>query len=313
MTVPSRLTVVVASDDSYIQHLAVTLLSVVDNCHRSEALNLYVLDGGISNANRARLKMLFSESGAHLKILSPQLEDTDSIPLKRYGHAALLRISLDRILPQEERRALYLDCDIVVNADIEELFQIDLEGHPVGAVQNLGCTPGKRLGIESSKYFNSGVLLIDLALWREQKIGEKALNYMRHNSSLLQYPDQDGLNAILHNDWKRLPLRWNQQPAIYSMLNKQHRGSERQQEFLEAVQQPAIIHFLSNNKPWHYMSFHPLKQRYWDYLRRTPWQDYRYPDRCAGNIIRKWLMLERQLKQWYRRRLITRGTTTLRH
>ncbi len=300
---PNRVNVVVASDDNYIQHLAVTLYSVVANRGVNQQLYLYVLDAGITDHSRRRLAAMFNEPGVHLEVISPTLGDVGNIPLKRYGHAALLRISIADLLPQEITRAIYLDCDIVVLSDLQYLMEVDLRNHPIGAVENLGSRATARLGIEPGHYFNSGVLVMDLDKWREQHIGDKVMAYMQENSDMLHFPDQDGLNAVLHEDWLRLPLKWNQQPATYSMLGKQAAGTQRRQEFFEAASAPYIVHFLARNKPWHYMTFHPLKGIYWHYLRKTPWQGYRYPDRNPTNITKKWLMLEKLFKQWQRRRL----------
>lgn len=304
MTKLTPISVVVASDDNYVQHLAVTLLSVVANTHDASGLNFYVLDAGISEVNRARLQKMFSQRGVQLDIISPEPTDVGNVQLKRYGRAALLRISIADYLPQEVTRAIYLDCDIVVLGDLSTLATCDLQGHPVAAVENLGSQTAKSLGISAGDYFNSGVLVMDLALWREQRIGDQVLSYMREHSNTLNFPDQDGLNAILHSDWERLPLRWNQQPATYSMRNKQASNSEREQEFRAAAQAPYIVHFLARNKPWHYMTYHPLKKSYWHYLHQTPWGDYRYPDRNLKNILKKWLMVEKMFKQWQRRRSI---------
>lgn len=295
------LNVVVASDDNYVQHLAVTLLSVVDHCREPKRLALYVLDAGISPDNRQRLQALFSERGVQLEIISPEQADVGAIPLKRYGRAALLRISIAELLPAAARRAVYLDCDIVVLDDLAGLAATELNDHPVAAVENLGHQPSERLGLEAGNYFNSGVLVIDLEQWRERGIGAQVLDAMQADPERLIFPDQDGLNAVLHEDWQRLPLRWNQQPATYSMLPKQVPGSARAREFAEAVTRPAVVHFLGRNKPWHYMTFHPLKGTYWHYLRQSPWRDYRYPDGGLLNRLKKGLMLEKQLKRWRRR------------
>jgi lipopolysaccharide biosynthesis glycosyltransferase len=301
MTQASTINVVVASDDNYVQHLAVTLLSLVENSSAEHALSLYVLDAGISPENRTHLYSLFQRDGVDFTIISPELKDVGDIPLKRYGHAALLRISIPELLPQTVTRCIYLDCDIVVQEDIAPIATIDLEGHPIAAVENLGHQPAVRLGIEPGDYFNSGVLVMDLTAWRERHIGEQVLSYMLENSAQLQFPDQDGLNAVLHSDWKRLPLLWNQQPATYSMLRKLKPGTQRYENFHQAAAKPAVVHFLARNKPWHYMTFHPLKECYWHYLRKTPWGDYNYPDRSLANRLRKWMQLEKQLKNWRRK------------
>lgn len=297
--------VTLASDDNYARHMGIVVFSLLSNSAQPERLEFHFLDAGIAPKNRQHIESIVQAHGASCEFICPDGDIYDDIPKKRYGVAALFRLSLGTLLPAEITRVIYLDCDVLAFGDIADLWQQDLGDKTIGAVTNLGVQSEKRLGVPDGEYFNSGVLLIDLTKWREQHIGERTLALMQQDTQRLIFPDQDGLNCVLQGKWQHLPLRWNQQPATYSMYEKgkTERGLTSDQ-FREAISNPAIVHYLGRNKPWNYMTFHPLKENYWAYLARSPWHDSRTDNISFPNRIRKALQLEKNLKR-LRRRLAT--------
>jgi lipopolysaccharide biosynthesis glycosyltransferase len=155
------------------------------------------------------------------------------------------RLLIASILPPEVERALYLDADILVLGDISPLWEIDLEGAAVGAVIDAGVDAlmkNDQLGRWNIPrvldYFNSGVLLIDLERWRDQRIAEKVLEYVARNPTSL-FPDQNALNVVCDGHWKQLDLRWNFQRHM------EHRLAD-----MSPANRPAIVHFVTGEKPW---------------------------------------------------------------
>lgn len=300
----SPIYITLATDDNYARHMGIVVLSLLANTAQPKRLYFFFLDAGISPENRERISAIVQQYGSGCEFIRPASDIYGDIPKKRYGVAALFRLSLGTLLPPEVGRVLYLDCDVLAFDDVEKMWQIDLGDNIVGAVTNLGHQPKQRLGIPDGDYFNSGVLLIDLNKWREHRVGEETLSYMTKNAEQLVFPDQDGLNCVLKDSWQPMPLRWNQQPASYSMYKKgKTERSLAPEAFREAVLTPGIVHYLGKNKPWNYMTFHPLKENYWAYLARSPWAEpnlrpdnYSYP-----NILKKALLIEKNLKHYLRR------------
>jgi lipopolysaccharide biosynthesis glycosyltransferase len=128
--------------------------------------------------------------------------------------------------------------------EIEPLLRVDLDGSVVAAVldrvdaglkQNL---PGLEALPRVRDYFNAGVLLIDLKRWREEQVTERAMDYLRQNPKTL-FMDQDALNVACDGRWKRVETRWNfQDHEKTNVLD------------LETSRRPAIIHFVTDQKPW---------------------------------------------------------------
>ena len=295
--------VILAADDDYVPHMAVTMLSAAYAAADRKELLFYVLNAGIKEGNHRHLEELAEENGIRLSIIQPDNIDLGRVNLKRYGIAAIYRILAGEMLPDTVSRSIYLDCDIIVLGDLAGLFSAASDEHPVAAVENLGQQPAKRLGLGESDYFNSGVLVMNLDEWRRRDIGRSVLAYMKDNAENLVFPDQDGLNAILKGDWQRLPLRWNQQPATYSIYGKLAENETRKPEFFEAVSNPGIVHFLSRNKPWDYLTFHPLKGFYWHFLGQTPWAGRPLDNKTGVNVLKKAVMLEKWWKMYRRKRL----------
>lgn len=294
--------IVLASDNRYAQHMGIVALSVLKNAANPQRLFFYFLDAGIEQENREKIERMIQASKAGYEFITPDSSIYGDIPLKRYGVAALFRLSLGTLLPENVEKVIYLDCDIIAFDDIEKLWQFDLGYNIVGAVTNLGNQPTERLDIKDGEYFNSGVLLINLRKWRQHQVGEKTLAFMTEQMEQLVFPDQDGLNCILQGQWKHLPLRWNQQPASYSMYQKgRTERSLTPESYLEAIKNPGIVHYLANNKPWNYMTFHPLKESYWNYLATSPWAGFQPENRSPGNRLKKGLSIEKHVKRWIRR------------
>lgn len=118
-----------------------------------------------------------------------------------WNSIVLVRLLLDRYLPENVERVLYLDGDTIATDSLKELWQTDLSGYVLG-----GCIEAtvdqkqkKNLGMEIIPYINAGVLLIDLKKWREEQIGRKILEYYRSHDGNLFANDQDAINGCLKN------------------------------------------------------------------------------------------------------------------
>lgn len=299
---PNPIYITLSSDDNYARHMGIVTLSLLANTAHPERLFFYFLDAGIEEENREHIREIIHRYNARCKFIRPDSEIYTNIPKKRYGVAALFRLSLGSLLPEEIKRVIYLDCDVLAFDDVAQLWQVDLDGNIVGAVTNLGVQAIDRLNIPDGDYFNSGVLLIDMEKWRSEQVGEKTLAFMNDNIERLIFPDQDGLNCILKKRWKHLPLRWNQQPASYSMHSKgRTERSLTPESFHEAIRNPAIVHYLGKNKPWDVMTFHPLRENYWGYLEQSPWSVQEAKKATIGKRLKKALMLEKHIKHLLRR------------
>jgi lipopolysaccharide biosynthesis glycosyltransferase len=197
------------------------------------------------------------------------------------------RLWVAEFFPEEVDRVLYLDSDIVVVGSIAALWNTDLGGALLGAVDIPGSDRGVGfLGLPPEDgYFNSGVLLINVEQWRQTRALETILAYIQEQARRMVFtPDQDALNACFHDRRKPLDYKWN---AVWTFFRAQHPVPLTSEEIASVCNDARIIHFNSTVKPWSYFCDHPRKDEYEKYLRLTEWRDFVPPDRTVVNRLRK--------------------------
>lgn len=276
-----ELNLLISSDANYLPHAATALTSVCEH-NRRHAITIYYLHTGLSADDFARMSAHVERYGARVVFIL-----ADDARLRRFRTGAhfttptFYRILCADVLPPGVDRVLYIDCDVVVRADVADICAVDLAGCPVAAVADafVGSAPWLQQlnalgGAEMGDYFNSGVLVIDLERYRSAGIGPAALELLDRHHADFTYADQDALNIALARRWLPLPARWNVQSLWYSLdfcIRAASRPPEWRLEYVNAIKNPAIIHYAAPSKPWHFMNTHPMKGEYWKYRRLTPY------------------------------------------
>ena len=276
--------VATAFDANYAQHAGVMLCSLFEN-HPNTKFCVYLLHREIEPAMLDTLRQLIGSYQQTARLCNVTLADTDTFVVS--GHitlAAYLRVFIPMYVDASVAKILYLDADIIINDRIESLWQTDIEEHAVGAVENV--VPGIRTVLkDGDDYFNDGVMLINLEQWRSARIMEQTLAFISENPDKIVYHDQDALNAVLSGKWLSLHPKYNMQGALFMDEFDHFQGNP--QQLREAIDHPVIIHYSTPLKPWHYLSFHPYTQKYYEYLARTPWRDYQPTDKSALRVVKK--------------------------
>jgi lipopolysaccharide biosynthesis glycosyltransferase len=292
----NALVLVCAADDKYAMPLSVAVRSALENINKKRDVILFIIDGGIKIHNKNKILNSLTSEKCNVKFipkpnaLLKDIEEThlyceaNNITLNNYvSLACYYRLLIPELLPKNLKKVIYLDSDLIVRGDLEDLWQIDLEENYVLAAQDIwirfisapeGLLNYKELGMASgSKYFNSGVLVINLEKWRMDKIAIKAIQYIKENSKYIRYHDQDVLNAILGGKWGELDPRWNCQNTIRSYSSwKESPFSEEIYDNL--IHDPYIIHYVTRLKPW--ISRHtPFKEYFFKYVDMTEWSGWR--------------------------------------
>ncbi|HIZ01788.1 MAG TPA: glycosyltransferase family 8 protein [Candidatus Bacteroides merdipullorum] len=266
-------------DSHYVRHCAVMLVSLFEN-NRREEFCVHVIARGLSDGNREILTQLAAKYGSRVLFYEPDLRLLEGFTIrkfsKRISMATYYRCILSALLPREVDRVLYLDCDIVVMGDIRPLWDTPLDGVGVAAVEDMGCREAARYEVlkypMEDSYFNAGVLLVNLAYWREHDVPRACVDYYHRYPERILFNDQDLLNSVLRGHKRLVDLKWNVQDAFYRLSLQQ---DEAWRGRLDGVlQNPVILHF-TNRKPWEYDSQHPLREVYFRYQDLTPWRGQR--------------------------------------
>lgn len=265
-----------ATDETYAQHAAAAMHSLL-KVHPGTAIRIVLLLPTAPGPKVQSVIHLASGLGAMVEALEipPQwLQRVSHHP--QFGLHAWLRLILPEIL-QNADRVLYLDSDLVVLDRLNALWECPLGDQLVGAVRNPlypHQSPRRLRGLglgSADEYFNSGVLLMNLAGMRRENCAEALVAYAEQHQNDLIYPDQDVLNAVLKGRWMELPLRYNAQSPIFELPAS--RLPFRADEIKSATNHPAIVHFSGMLKPWLDACGHPWRSAYWTALQGTPWAD----------------------------------------
>lgn len=192
--------------------------------------------------------LVHSLESSRVSIYTYFVDQSDYPSLPVSGHASnanYFRLLIPELLPLEIDKIIYLDCDILVLDSLLPLWDTDLRGSPLAAVSNMSLfeAEARRLGLPYlNGTFNSGVLVINLGLFRREKLHSACIQKAQEMGNDIVYWDQDVLNIATSGRWLKLDNGWNVQHGYYldPLIQEKY-----------AVSDPKIIHFTGNNlKPW---------------------------------------------------------------
>jgi len=218
---PSTIVVASAADARYALPLAVMLNSVGSHAPGA-SIHAYVLDDGLSVEDRCKVAESIPEN-VRLE-WRKSVSALSGFPV--WGRMSLTtyqKLTLDDWLPEQLEGVIWLDCDLLVLADIGQLWRsaspgtvLAVQDQRVPAVSSqFGVAAWRELGLPAgSKYFNAGVLVIDLAWWRRHNVRRRAMDYIHTYADQVYFWDQEALNAVLAGKWGQLDPRWNCHPAL---------------------------------------------------------------------------------------------------
>ena len=271
---------------NYSKFLGTTMLSLFDNLNSSSwSITVHILhDNTLTDDNRDKFSYIAGRYKQHVKfynveeLCADKTAEINKIFLEadkmRFSRAMFYRFLIPHVLPAEIKKVIYLDADIIVNLDINELWRIDPGDKPLGAIPNLFQIKDEKASLERTNkfmklckegfvkaedYFNSGVLLLNLIFMRNaddilihgmEFIGERPL----------QYPDQDILNYCFSTSILKLPVKFNR----YVMLARPEN---------ELTIEQKIYHYAGGKAGLGIDMSDPFNRLWWSYFIKTPWFD----------------------------------------
>lgn len=309
--------VLLTFNDSYAPHAATVMESVLLNTTDCDGFVVIYMEGALSSETKDILRKHLLEKGVSIEFHS--IGDRIRRDFSNVGFASylslntFLRLYCGDIGIQDDL-ILYLDCDLIVQGDISELTKLvdtnfvvnavaqyyplrmspnlipkfKMSGEAIEALrlEKLHQANNKILDMSSySAYFNAGVMVLNLRLWREQDILGKILEYCSNRNTLL-CADQDALNGVLDGNFGLLPPMWN--VFYYTQMMNESTSAYTIDELSSVRMSPKIIHFAGPYKAWEYLygnSEH--KKFYWKYRSLTPWPQKREEGRSLKNVFRK--------------------------
>lgn len=253
--------IALAFDEKFWAPAYATARSIALGTHRRGDLVFHLCHPPLPDDAMADLGRLESEFGS--KIVHHNIDDdanyvhfASTLPSTKYISAVTYaRLMFDRILGEDVSRVIYFDCDMLVRAPVEELAEADLKGKPLAAVKDphaLRFSNGRDVNEirdlldPADPFFNAGMLVIDLAKWRETDLTGQLYAMEKDGTLGRLAEDQQMLNYIFKRNWTPLDPLWNAQVCgkVMEMLD------------------PKNVHYTGPNKPWNLINGLPFARTY---------------------------------------------------
>ena len=282
--------VVYSTSDAYSEIAGISIVSLFENCKDLEEINTYIIDMGISDRNKKRLEELaehYSRKLYFLEQLNIEKLAGTHIDVGRWHISTFSRLFLLHVLPEEVKKVIYIDCDMIIRHSLKELWEMDMEGTWVMSADDCrGKLYRTNIGIpENSIYTNNGLMVIDLEAWNENNVETMFIDFIKKYNGDITYMDQGVLNGVLQplKKVKLLPISYNAQTACYDLgydglqVCRDPVWAYAKEEFEKGIEDPVIVHFttcfLSGTRPWMIGDKHRYQPEFIQYRNMTGWKD----------------------------------------
>lgn len=253
-------------DDRYIPWLSVAMKSLIANASKDYDYKIHILNNGLTDDNISKIKSMETGNVAveFDDVTAKIMPIIKNLGLRDYYTVAIyFRLFIASMFP-EYKKAIYLDGDIVVLGDIAKMFEIELSGNILGVVNDQVVEVTEpffdyvrhAVCVEHDKYFNSGVLLMDLEKFRSEQIEKQFVDILTKYNFELVAPDQDFLNFLCKDRVLYLDKSWNKQ-----CVKDNYKGELN------------IVHYNYFKKPWNDRTV-KYRKYFWKYCKETPFYEY---------------------------------------
>jgi len=209
-----------ASNERYFPGLYCAVASALSHLDSTREVDLKVLDGGLSPESRSALSRLIEKFGQCVRLefvtVDPSVFSKATLGPGK-SHMTYCRTLLPQLL--NVPRLIYLDCDVLVVRDLAKLFDLELPPGKVLAAVPDSETPvlgddsraiAAAMGLPADgRYFNAGVVLLNLDELRKQNFTKQSLEFFRDWKGHYRFWDQSAINFLLHDRIAELPEHWN--------------------------------------------------------------------------------------------------------
>lgn len=275
-----------ATDDNYLMHLCSSIVSLLTFSKNPQEVTIHILANNVSISNKKILIDISKEYDS--TIIFYDVNDlTKYIPLtlevNKLSISTYLRLFLAEILPRSIEKILYLDCDVIINGNVWDIWENNIDDYLVGGVVDT-MFPKYLIEIglkQDEPYINAGVLFINLRKWKENNITQQFVDFINKFNGSVPHLDQGVINGVIKKKFI-LNLCYNVQSPVF-VFKRYHdlinfygiKNYYKKEVWLFAKNNPIIIHYTSSyvGRPWYNFCLHPLKNKYLHFRRLTVFKD----------------------------------------
>lgn len=286
----SRYGIVYTSDNNYAHVMGTSLYSLLDHNQLDLDFDIHIISNGISDENKNRIKEIadrFQRNIFFYDLENSLFRLVGNDPL--WNITTYARLFIAEILPETVDHILYVDGDTIILRELRYLFELDMRDNNIiyGVLDRYNKGSIERLGLKEKVYVNSGIMLMNLKIWREKGIPDQVRLHLKERK--WKFADQDILNFELNGHIGILPMEYNMYMFSRKMPYEQaiklsFDGIEQfytKKDYEYAQKNTAIVHFAGSlfNRPWQKNS-RQTDHEYFDmYYSKTPWSDMPYTKR----------------------------------
>ncbi len=276
------------SSDEYVPYLSVYLLSIKENASPDTNYDVVIFEQAITDRNKEILKELFETSpNLSLRFYNPSnlFDDKNTPVMHRYlCKESYFRLSAP-IIFKNYKKVIFTDADLIFDENPLNLYNLEMNDNcilsaiePIWSSWINSNTVMSEVSIvdytknvlklkNPHKYFNTGVMLLDIEKLNEMNAAEKMLEKISSDTKYL-YQDQCVINEVLQDKIGVLPFEWNGEiiiPQNYENAN------EEIKKYCE-IDKKYILHWIGSGKPW--ITFDKkLTEKWWNLARKSPFYE----------------------------------------
>lgn len=289
-----HMTIVFSINNKYVPYLSVILHSLFYHLDGKKKCEIVILHKDISEENIVTLKSEFTRDFCCLNFIdmNPIIKGEKFYVGSRLSVETYFRLFLPWILT-DKSKVIYLDCDMIVNRDISELWNVNLNGYLLAATRDCGIIgfcynnnfdrreyTERILKISNmDNYLQAGVLVMNLDAFREKFTLDQIRNIIINNK--YRHHDQDILNIICDGQVLFLDQRWDfiiENKKLKMVKSIRMAPGWLLKAYENARENPYIIHYASEQKPWFYSKCE-FGDLYWQYARQSVYYDFLVQDK----------------------------------
>lgn len=276
--------ILISVNTNYFDKIKTTLYSLALNT--KEDLHVYLITSSLPKNKIKQLNFYFKKF-CHATLHTIEIENDifEDFPVGRFSKEMYYRLLAQFLLPKDIDRILWVDADVIIRKDISEFYHQNFDNKLL-----IACTDireflevdinkqKEKLGLSKEhQYFNSGIIIFNIAELRKQTSMEQICSCAEHLKKSVEYPDQDILNVLYENkvkyeDWKK----YNFQTGLWKNISK------------NIEKDVAIVHYAGLYKPWKYLLIMDISKYYWEIQKKRK-RYVRYLFAMGMKTIRKFI------------------------
>lgn len=131
--------IVYHASDSFAKVTGTSIVSIFENNKDIDEINVYVIEKNFTEDNKKKMEQLADKYNRRIIFIPmPDINKSEHLHLKKIKEKWIFdsycRLFLDKLLPEEVEKVLYLDGDVLNTGSLKELWSLDMGESSAAAV-----------------------------------------------------------------------------------------------------------------------------------------------------------------------------------